>query len=356
MQVDVAEVPVLRRGVIFEKDMVKVHAAVRHLQGGVSLCVGDLGLFVQHLDDALAAGDGAGEDHQHHGDHHQGDQNLGNVSEVGQQITGQQRPGAHHPSADPHHGDDGAAHHQNDSRHEGHHEAEGLLCDRAQVIVLFGELFLFLFLPDVGLHHPDSAQVLLHHQIYVIGSFLQTGKGGADLADDDGHQQHQQRRHHQKNAAQTHGDLQGHDQRRDQHGRSADHDAHPHLQGGLHGGDIVRQTGDQRGRGKVLDVAERELLHFFIFGQAELCAKAHAGARRQIGRRHAENQRQKRHGHHLQAAEHDIAALTKGDAHIHDVAHQLGQLQLHHRLADGAEHAQQDQQAVAFGIGKEFFH
>ena len=90
MQIDVRQVPILRRGVVLEVHMVKADVAVFHGQRRVSLRVGDLGLLVQHLHDTLAAGDGAGQEHQHHGHHHQRHQDLAGVGEERHQVTGQQ--------------------------------------------------------------------------------------------------------------------------------------------------------------------------------------------------------------------------------------------------------------------------
>ena len=60
MQADILQVPGAAVLVVFEIDMIKVHFAVFNGQGRVGGGVGDLGLLLQHLHNALAAGDGPG--------------------------------------------------------------------------------------------------------------------------------------------------------------------------------------------------------------------------------------------------------------------------------------------------------
>jgi len=76
----------------------------------------------------------------------------------------------------------------------------------------------------------------------------------------------------------------------------------------------------------------------------------------QCRRAHAAAQRQQRHNDHFQPRHQDIASVSVGDADIHDVAHHLGQRQLQHRLSGGAGDGKQHQQAVALGIGRQFFY
>ena len=76
MQADILQVPGVAVLVVFEIDMIKVHVAVFHGQGRVGGGVGDLGLLLQHLHNALAAGDGPGQHHHHHGHHHQRHENF----------------------------------------------------------------------------------------------------------------------------------------------------------------------------------------------------------------------------------------------------------------------------------------
>ena len=230
VQVDVVQVPCLRRGMVLEEDMLKADVAVFHGQAAVGPIVGDLRLLLQHLLDTLAAGDGTGQDHQHHGHHHQGHQDLAGIGEEGHQVAGQEGALRHVVAAQPHDRHDGAAHQQDHDGHEHHHKAEGTLGGVPQLVVALAELLGLLVLPDKGLHHPHSAEVLLHHQVHVVGGALQRGEEGAHIADDDHHRDHQQGHHHQEHLAQVKADLHGLDDGGDQHHRGADAHAHAHKQ------------------------------------------------------------------------------------------------------------------------------
>ena len=355
MQIDVRQVPILRRGVVLEVHMVKADVAVFHSQRRVSLRVGDLGLLVQHLHDTLAAGDGAGQDHQHHGHHHQRHQDLAGVGEEGQQIAGQQGACRHLMAAQPHKGHDGAAHDQDHEGHEHHHKAEGPLRRVAELVAAGAEFLLLLVLPDEGFHHADGVQVLLHHQIQLVGGVLQRREERPHIADDDDHRHRQQRYGHQKHLTQAEADLHGLDQRRHQHHRCADAYAHSHEQRHLHRRHVVGQAGDEAGGGEMLDVGKGKPLHLLILRLPDIGAEAHGGLCRHHRRAYAASQRCHGHQEHLQPRQQDIAPVAVGDAHVHDGAHGLGQLQLQNRLPHRAQYAQQDIPPIAPCIRGELF-
>ena len=336
---------------ILEIHMVKADIAVFHRQVGVRLTVGDLRLLLQNLLNTLGAGDGTGQEHQHHGHHHQGHQDLAGIGEESHQVAGQQRALRHIVATQPHDRHDGAAHQQDHHRHEHHHKAEGPLGGVPQLVAALAELLLLLVLPDEGFHHPHGVQVLLHHKVHIVGGALQRGEKGPYVPDNDHHRDDQQRHHHQKHLTQIKADLCGLDDGGDQHDRSADAHAHAHEQRHLHRGHVVGQAGDQGRGGKMLDIGKGKPLHLLIFRLTHLRTEAHGGLGGEHRRAYAACQRQQRQHQHFQAQQHNVAPVAAGDAHVHDIAHGLGQLQLQHRLRDGAGHAQQDPLAIALGIG-----
>ena len=257
-------------------------------------------------------------------------------------------------TAQPHDGHDSAAHEHDHNGHERDHEAEGPLGGVAQLITADAEFLLFLVLPDEGLHHPHGVQVFLHHQVQIVGGTLQRREKRADVADDDDHRDDQQRDDHQEYLAQVRADLHSLDEGRDQHHRGADAHPHPHEQRHLHGGDVVGQPGDQAGGGEMLDIGKREPLHLLVLRLAQVCAEAHGRLGRQGCRAHAAQQRRNGHQEHFQARQQNVAPVPVGDAHVHDLAHGLGQLQLQHGLAHGAQHTQQNINSIALGIPGQF--
>ena len=333
MQADILQVPGVAVLVVFEIDMIKVHVAVFHGQGRVGGGVGDLGLLLQHLHNALAAGDGPGQHHHHHGHHHQGHEDFGGVGEEGDQVAGEHGAAHHIVAAQPHDGHDGAAHNEGHQGDKQHHEAVGPLRRIPEGVAALGKLLLLPVLPDEGFHHADGVQILLDHQVQIVGGLLQGGEKRPHIADDDGHQDQQQRQHHQEYLAQLQADGQGHDQGGDQHHRGPDQHAHAHHQGHLHRRNVVGEPGDQGCGGKMLNVGKGEPLHLGIFRGADVGAEAHTGPGGQSRRPHAHHQGRQGHEDHFQAHGQNVLLVAVGNAHVHDLAHGLGQQQLQHGLA-----------------------
>ena len=369
-EVDIRQVPLGAVGMVFEVNVVKADGTVGEGElplGAVTgdllhgIVVGDLRLLLQHLHNALAAGDGAGQHHHHHGHHHQGHENFGGVGEEGQQVAGEHLAAGHIVTAQPHDGYDGAAHNEVHHGDEGHHEAEGPLRRLAERLAALEEFLLLPVLPDERLHHPDSVQILLHHQIQSVGGLLQGGEEGPHIPQYDEHHQRQQRQDHQKDLTQLQTDAKGHHQSGDEHHRSPYQHPHPHHQGHLHRRDVVGEPGDEGGSGKVLDVGKGEALYLPVLCVTDVGAEAHAGLGGQRRCAHAQRQTDQGHQHHLQAHGKDVAAVSgaavAADAVVHDAAHGLGQHQLQHRFACRAEDAQQDVDPIPLGIrGKLAYH
>ena len=74
---------------ILEGDMVEADAAVLDLLYR-GLGRGQVGLFVQDLDDTLGGGSGHGDHDESHAQHHQGHQDVHDVAEQGVQLAGGQ--------------------------------------------------------------------------------------------------------------------------------------------------------------------------------------------------------------------------------------------------------------------------
>ena len=285
-------------------------------------------MLVQHFHDTLAAGYGAGEDHQHHRHHHQRHQNFGNIGEKGDEVAREHGALVNIVSADPHHGGDSAAHQQHHNGHKGHHKAEGALGRLAQVLASRGKFCLFVVFAHIGFYHADSVQILLHHQIQLVGRLLQRGEIGTHLAQHNDHRKDQKGDHHKEHAAQAQGDGQRHHQRGDQHHRRAHHHTHTHHQRGLHRCHIVGQTCDEGRGGKALNIAEGELLHLLIFGAAQIGAEAHTGLGGQRSCTHTHCQRRQRHNDHFHTGGKNVGTVAVFDADVHDVTHRQRQKQL----------------------------
>ncbi|MPM99429.1 hypothetical protein SDC9_146620 [bioreactor metagenome] len=148
---------------VSEAYILKIHGAGFHCRAGLGLCVGDGGNLIQHLTDALCAGDGAGHHHKNHGNHHQGNQNFRNVGEKGGEAAHLHGPGENHFPAEPHDGNDGSVDNQHHHGHVHYHSAKGFFGGFPQAVVPFGEFLLLMLLTDKGFYHPDAGEVFLHH-------------------------------------------------------------------------------------------------------------------------------------------------------------------------------------------------
>ena len=104
----------------------------------------------------------------------------------------------------------------------------------------------------------------------------------------------------------------------------------------------------------MLDIGKREPLHLLVLRLAQVRAEAHRCLGRQGCCAHAAQQRRDGHEEHLQPRQQDVAPVTAGDAHVHDLTHSLGQLQLQHGLTHGAQHTQQNINSIALGIPGQF--
>ena len=82
-----AQVQLFRVVGIAEADVLKVHAAVRHLGEGV-FGGDDVALLPQDLHDALGAGGGHGDHHEYHGQHDQAGENLDYIGDHAHQLAG----------------------------------------------------------------------------------------------------------------------------------------------------------------------------------------------------------------------------------------------------------------------------
>lgn len=72
-------------------------------------------------------------------------------------------------------------------------------------------------------------------------------------------------------------DVYGHGKGRDQHDRGAHSDANNHLISVLSIGDIGRQTGDDTGGGKLIDVGERKVLYVVVDVVTQIACQACRG-------------------------------------------------------------------------------
>lgn len=96
-------------GAVFEVDAPELHLAAALGQGAAVALGGvrDVGLGLEHLDDALGAGDGAGEHQQADAHHEHAHEHLHDVGEEGVELAGQQLAAGDEAAAEPHHAEDG---------------------------------------------------------------------------------------------------------------------------------------------------------------------------------------------------------------------------------------------------------
>ena len=83
----------------------------------------------------------------------------------------------------------------------------------------------------------------------------------------------------------------------------------------------------------MLNVGKGEPLHLGIFRGADVGAETHTGPGGQSRRPHAHHQGRQGHEDHFQAHGQNVLLVAVGNAHVHDLAHGLGQQQLQHSLA-----------------------
>ncbi len=358
MEAHVLQNPLAAFGVVLERHVVKVDGAVRRfgrkaVRPGLGSTVGDGGGLAEDLRHPLGAGHSAGQHHKDHGNHHEGHHDLGDIGEVGDELPGLQRSGVDHLPAEPHDGDDGSVDNQHHDGHIDDHLAKGPEGGVFQVVVPLRELLPLVVPPDEGLHHPDTRQIFLHHQIQRVGFLLERAEQGPGGHQKKGHHRQQKRQGYQEDVAEPIADADGKEEGGDQHHRGPDHQTHRHHQGHLQVVHVVGEPGHQGGGGKPLDVGKGEGLNVVVLRPAEVGPEAHAGHGGRHRRPQAEAQGGHRQNNHQRTLSQNVGLVAIGDSHIHNVAHHQGDQQFEHGLHGTASHARENPQGVGPGMGPE---
>ena len=102
------------------------------------------------------------------------------------------------------------------------------------------------------------------------------------------------RNHHHKDERQLVIEIEAHDKREQEHQRNAHGDSYAHLIGVLYVRDVRRQPRDERGRGKLIHVREREALHGIKQILSQIFRKAAARGGGKLARHDAAEQGQSR--------------------------------------------------------------
>ena len=217
---------------ILEGDMVEADAAVLDLLHR-GLGRGQVGLFVQDLDDTLGGGSGHGDHDESHAQHHQGHQDVHDVAEQGVQLAGGQCAVEDVLCAEPAQGDVAAI---DGRQHGGVVEAQAALgVDEllVQTLAGLGVLLVLKALADEALDHADGRDILLHRGVQVVVVLedpVEDLEGGHH---DAGQYSQKEGDSHHEDESQRAADGKGHDEGEHQMDRGAHTHTLHHLEGVL---------------------------------------------------------------------------------------------------------------------------
>ena len=313
---------------ILKGNVVKLNAAVCHLLHRL-LCRGQVSGLVQHFHDTAGRSGGHSDHHKGHAQHHQGHQDVHNVTEQGVQLAGGDRTIQDIMCAEPAQGDVAAVHRD---QHGGIVEAQTALgVDEllVQALAGLGVLLVLKVLPDKALDHADGRDILLHggvQVIVVLEHLVKDAEGGNHNACQHCHQEHDRHQEHHGQRAADHG---GHDERENQMDGGTHAHALDHLERVLQVGHVGGHTGDQTGRGILVDVGEREMLDVLIHRIAQVACKAGGCRGSKPAGQHAQQQGNGRHQEGEQAVLDNGVHIALFNALVNDHGHDGGQQHIH---------------------------
>ena len=351
---DVAEHRAAGAVLILEGDVVELDAAVLDLLDG-GLGGGQVGGFVQHLDDAVAGGHRHAEHDKDHREHHQAHEDVHDVAEQGVELAGGDDAVQDIVGAEPGQGQVAAVDGQ---QHGGVVEAEAAFrLDELLVKVLagLGVFFVLVLLADKALDHADGGDVLLHRGVEGV-VVLKDAVKDLDGGEHDAAQHQEQKDHgHQEDQGQVGVDGDGHDQGEHQVDRGAHAHAGQHLEGVLDVGDVGGHAGDQARGGELVDVGEGIVLDPLEHGVAQVAGIARRGPRRAAAGRQAQQQRKGGHQQGEHAVLDDGVHIAFFDALVDDVGHQKREKNVHDGLERGQERRDDGSAPVLAEMGGQFF-
>ena len=228
--------------------------------------VHQVGLLLQNFTDSLGAGGAHGDHHKDHGEHHKAHEDVHAVGQQVHELPGGQGTAHDHVGPQPADEQDAGVHGE---VHQRRVPGENLLGGEEGLVDILGgflELLVLMVLPDVGLHHSDTGDVLLDtgvHVVVLLEDLLEVFHRPAHNEEEQ-HAQHHHR--HQVDTGQLGVDGEGEHHGHQQAGRGPA--AHPqdHHVGVLDVGHVGGQTSDQAGGTELVNVGEGIGLNLFKHG------------------------------------------------------------------------------------------
>ena len=266
MQIDVFQRHAIRLCGVFEADVFKIHAAVRHIiDGGVRVM--EVAFLVEHLADTLCRSRRHGNHDEDHREHHQPHQNLHGVGDHARQRADIQIRAAGLDNELCREVADQDAADRDAELHERIVEREDFLCAQeitAHIVRLGSELFGLIVFAHEALDHAHCLHVFLHgvvEPVVLLEDCLE--KRHCRLC-----HQIQTEAEDRNDAGEDEGkllaDLNGHHRRKNQHHRRADRHTDHHHERLLHVRHVGRQARHERRRGEAVDIRERKILHLIV--------------------------------------------------------------------------------------------
>ena len=325
---------------------------VRHLDGPA--CGGGQGdLLVQHLGDAAGAGQGAGEEQKHVGDHHQRIHDLEHIAEHPRQVSHLEGTRQDHVAPEPQDEHRGGVHGQLEGGQVEHRDAEGLLAGLGELVVDSGELLLLILPPDKGLYRPDGGQPLLHHVVQPVHHSLEAAVHRGHLAHDGKEDESQHGGAHQEDHRQAGVHPQGQANAHHQHHRPPDQGPQAAVDSVLQNGDVGGHAGDQRAGLKAVQVGEGKLLHPLELGLPHPGAPAVGRPGGKAGVQQAGDQGEQGAYRHLHALVDDERHIPLCHADVDDIRHEHGDEQLKGGLHQHQQAPQDHVPPVGAQIGQQ---
>src|SRR5450756_782038 len=261
--------------IVAERYMLKSHPALDVGQTGGAWLVDDATLRVKHPIDASRRRPSLRQHHEQVSHHQQREHRDHELVDHRHELPRRQRATNRLPSADE---DDEHHAEVDDDGHGRHDDREQPLNTHVlvhEVIADHSEPTVLLVRTDKRLHEPHARQILLEHGVQPVQLRLNAQEHGLRL-----HGQHHDHRagysqeQHDPDRKARAGHQHEHDAAK-QHQRRAGHDAHCHLHGALHPGDVAGQVGHQYSGAVVVEVVETEALNIAEGRRADIGPKSH---------------------------------------------------------------------------------
>ena len=340
MELHIPQGVFLRARLILEGDAVEVDAPVGHLPDRV-LRLLQVGGLLQHLADAVGAGEGAGEEEKHVGDHHQGVHHLEHIAQKSRELAHLHLPGQDQLSAEPQDHHHGGVHDQLEKGQVEHRVLEGGAAGVGELLAHLLEALLLVLPPDEGLDGPDAGEPLLDAAVQTVHGGLLAAVEGTHLADDQGQNEPQNRGADHKDQGQPGVHGKGQPDAQQEHHRPPDHGAQAAVDGVLHHGYVGGHPGHQGRGGEPVQVGEGEALELLILRLPQPPAEAVGRPGGEPGVDKSGDEGQARAQGHGGPQLPDAGHVPQGHAVVNDPCHQQGnghlKPALHQQEQDGNE-------------------